>query len=215
MQQIFDESFILKLSKRQTNFELFNHVKNTLFSNLQDAKFFYNINPKNIFILNLDNFNELKDSDAVIAPMFFHKKNNIDNALKNIQSKLSERGILLGNIFGSFNLQILGSLLAGHDIKHFGKPLLRMLPAINIKTIGQLLQKHGFSKIVVSSEFVDFDFSNLKEALKFLQKSGETNCLVARDKTLLSGNVLKKYIENYQNPVRLSFEVCFFSCLNC
>ena len=214
MKEIFDDAFKVKSLAKHTDFTLFNSIYNILLESLEDAKFFYSINPQSSTILKNANLNESWKADAIFCPQFLHKLNNIEGVLKNVKSKLNEGGIFLGNFFGLANLKELGELLATEDVKQIGQPLHRMLPLMDIKTVGGLLQGAGFSRVVVSNEILEFEFKNLKEALYFLQKSGEANCLKLRDKTLLSGNVLKKYIASFQNPFTLKFDVCFFSCLN-
>lgn len=210
MQEIFDSKFIASKKSKQTDFRLYEAVYNTLLEAVEDAKFFYGINPKKIALLNEGD----EGADCILAPLSLHKQNDITNALKQIKAKLNKNGLFAGNFFGLNNLQELGELLAKEDVKHIGQPLHRMLPLMDIKTVGGLLQGAGFSQIVASNEVIEFEFTSLKEALHFLQSSGESNSLKLRDKTLLGGNVLKKYIASFQNPFTLKFDVCFFSCLN-
>jgi hypothetical protein len=217
MQEIFDTKFILNAKNKQQDFVLQMQVEALLQEALLDAKFFYGIDPENEVHLsyqNLMNLDEIKSVDAIFAPLILHKANNIEGVLTSLKKSLNNTGILLGNFFGLGNLHDLGVLFANEDAKRCGMPIQRMLPLMDIKTVGSILQKTGFKNIVVASEEVEFEFANLKDALKFLQKSAETNCLNVRDKTFLSGNVLKKYIEKYQNPFTLKFDICFFSCLN-
>ena len=217
MQEIFDTKFILNAKQKQRDFALQMQVEALLQEALLDAKFFYGIEPENEVHLSyqdLMNLGEIKDADVIFAPLILHKANNIDGVLNSLKKSLNNKGILLGNFFGLNNLYDLGALFANEDAKRCGMPIQRMLPFMDIKTVGSILQKAGFKNIVVASEEVEFEFPSLKDALKFLQKSGEANCLNMRDRSFLGANILKKYIENYQNPFILKFDICFFSCLN-
>jgi hypothetical protein len=210
MNEVFDEKFILRAGQRQADFRLYNAIYSKLLEMVEEAKFFYNISAVQTVLLQQD----FTKADCIMAPLTLHKTNNIEGVLKNIKGKLNRKGLFVGNFFGLENLRELGELLASEDAKIIGQPLVRMLPLLEIKTIGGLLQKAGFKNVMVFNEEICFDFANLKEALQFLQKSGEANCLMLRERSLLNGNVLKKYIESFKNPITLKFDVCFFSCLN-
>jgi hypothetical protein len=217
MQEIFDVDFILKAKAKQTDFALQMQVDALLQEALLDVKFFYGIEPKDEVHLSYQDLlklDEIEPSDVIFAPLVLHKANDIDGVLKALRGRLNEKGVLLGSFFGLNNLHELGVLFAEEDVKRCGMPIQRMLPLIDIKTVGGILQKAGFKNIVVASEEIEFQFSNLKQALEFLKKSGEANCLKMRDRSFLGANILKKYVENYQNPFILKFDVCFFSCLN-
>jgi hypothetical protein len=218
MQEIFDSQFILKQEVKIRDFALKMQIEALLLEAFSDAKFFYRIEPKEEVHLSFQDLGNLeeacKGADAIFAPLVLHKTNNIDDVLSRLKNCLNKNGILLGNFFGLGNLQELGELFAKEDFKRCGMPIPRMLPLMEIKTVGAILQKAGFKNIVVASEEIEFEFANLKEALIFLKHSGESNCLKMRDKTLLSGNILKKYLDTYKNSIKLKFDVCFFSCLN-
>ena len=140
--------------------------------------------------------------------------NNIEDYFKQVQELLKENGFFIGTFFGLNNLRELGEVLAEEDIKICGQPLQRMLPLMDIKTIGMLLSKAGFKKVVVQSLEFEFGEKTLPSAFQLLRAMGEGNVLKMRDKSFFSGNVLKKYLEKYEKNIKVTFDVCFFSCFS-
>jgi len=226
MQEIFDENKIKINYEKQTDYTLYEEICKIIIDDVKDIIFIHNLQPKLGFNLNPqnnffeENFKEFEISttqkgkfDYICAPLLLHKVNNLDLFLNNIKSKLNQNGIFCGNFFGLNNLQELGALLATEDISLCGQPLQRLLPLIDIKTVGMILQKNGFKNIAVSSISLSFEFENLKQALKFLKDNGESNCFKLREESLLAGTLLKKILAKYQKNITLKFDVCFFSCL--
>ena len=226
MQEIFDERKIIINAKRQTDYTLYEEICKIIIDDVKDVTFIHNLHPKlgvnlnpqnNFFEENFKAFEISKTKegkfDYICAPLLLHKVNNLDLFLNNIKARLNSNGIFCGNFFGLGNLQELGTLLAEEDISACGQPLQRLLPLIDIKTVGMILQKNGFKNIAVSSIPLSFEFESLKQALHFLKENGESNCFKLREGSLLSGSLLKKILEKYQKNITLGFDVCFFSCL--
>jgi NADH dehydrogenase [ubiquinone] 1 alpha subcomplex assembly factor 5 len=236
MQEIFDRKAILKQEGGQKDFRLYHSISKILAEDLEESFLIYkkklqkalNLNTKDGFLPDLlkkqsietrevnifeADLNEISDKfELILAPLFLHKANNIKVVLKDIKNLLLSGGMFVGTFFGLSNLQDLGILLSNEDVSICGQPLQRMLPLVDIKTIGNMLSEAGFKSPVVYSFPVSFKFENLKEALYFLKDSGEGNVLKMREKSFFSGNVLKKYLAKYQNSITLEFEICFFSC---
>jgi hypothetical protein len=236
MQEIFDLKAIIMQEEKRKDFRLYNAISEILAEDLEESFLIYrkklqkalNLNGKDGFLPDLlkkqgietrevnifeADFQEISDKfDLILAPLFLHKTNNIKGVLKDIKNLLLNGGMFVGTFFGLSNLQDLGILLSNEDISVCGQPLQRMLPLMDIKTIGNMLSEAGFQSPVVYSFPVSFEFENLKKALYFLKDSGEGNVLKMREKSFLSGNVLKKYLEKYKNSIILEFEICFFSC---
>lgn len=214
MQEIFDTAKILKQTR--VDFSLYEKVNEVLQECVEDAKFIYSFGPTSFLTLDfLQNLAMIEGRfDVISAPLFLHKMNNIEDYFKQVKGLLNENGFFIGTFFGLNNLRELGEVLAEEDIKICGQPLQRMLPLMDIKTIGMLLSKNGFKKVVVQSLELEFGEKTLPSALKFLRDIGEGNVLKIRDKTFFSGNVLKKYLEKYEKNIKVTFDVCFFSCFS-
>jgi NADH dehydrogenase [ubiquinone] 1 alpha subcomplex assembly factor 5 len=236
MQEIFDLKSIIMQGEKRKDFRLYHAISEILAEDLEESFLIYkkklqkalNLNGKDGFLPDLlkkqgietrevnifeADFQEISDKfDLILAPLFLHKTNNIKGVLMDIKTLLLSGGMFVGTFFGLSNLQDLGILLSNEDISICGQPLQRMLPLVDIKTIGNMLSEAGFKSPVVYSFPVSFEFENLKQGLYFLKNSGEGNVLKIREKSFLSGNVLKKYLEKYKNSITLEFEICFFSC---
>ena len=185
MQEIFDKKAILKNEKGQVNFDLFHEISTNLVADLPDTFFIFKQNPKTALNLNkkdgflteilnkMDilttevNFFETilaeitEKFPLVLAPLCLHKAENIKEVLIQIKSLLTENGIFVGNFFGLSSLEELGILLASEDISICGQPLQRILPLMEIKTIGMLLSGAGFKNVVVQNVPISFNFANL------------------------------------------------------
>lgn len=212
MQEIFDEKKISINKRKQTDFILLNEVEKIIEERRGDVEFIYNIRPKSVFTINSLTLPSAK-YDCIIAPMLLHKVNDINLFLQKIKESMNGEGIFYGNFFGLNNLKGLGEFFAKEDIAYCKQPLQRILPLIDIKTIGTMLQKNGFKNVVVESVMLNFEFENLQQALKFLKENGESNCFALRNNNFLAGNILKKILAKYTENVTLEFDICFFACL--
>lgn len=226
MQEIFDTEKIKINKLKQSDYTLYDEICKIILDDLEDVIFIHNLTPKrglnlnpqnNFFTENCKHFEvtNIKEGrfDYICAPLLLHKMNNLDLFFTDIKQNVNPNGIFCGTFFGLENLRELGEELAKEDIKLIGQPLQRLLPVIDIKTIGMMLQKNGFKNIAVSSSTLTFEFNNLKQALQFIKNNGESNCFKMKNQSLLAGNVLKKILAKQSESVIINFDICFFSCL--
>lgn len=236
MQEIFEKSAILINEAKQTDFKLFHQVSDVIIETLEETLLIYGkvltkalnlnkkdgyfsqkliakgISAKDLEFFNTDLKEEKEKFPLILAPLCLHKVSNINETMIEIRELLNEKGIFIGTFFGLGNLEELGKLLASEDIKICGQAMQRLLPLIDIKTIGSILTKAGFKNIVIETIPISFEFESLKSALQFLKNSGEGNVLKVREKSFISGSVLKKYVDNFAKITNIQFELSVFVC---
>ncbi len=112
------------------------------------------------------------------------------------------------NFFGDKTLSELQKRLIDIELKYLGGSSPRVIPFIDIKSAGTLIQSAGFKMPVIDSEDITINHSCLYGLLNDLRGMGQTNCMESTYKPLnrevlniLGKGLLKK------NKVRSIFEL--------
>lgn len=229
MQELFDEKKNLLNYAKQTSTTLYEKVCDILISELEDIKLIYNLNNNNTTLNThiLSSSQEIMQSklmqightfannqmhNYIFSPLYLHRQNNLNAVLSNVSKILAPKGLFMGTFFGVNNMLSLGQLLANEDAKYTTKQIARMMPLLDLQNIGKMLLTAGFENVVVQSTTLNFNFQSLKEALYFIKDNGESSSFKFKEQSLLSGNILKKTLDNFKYPVNLELDICVFSC---
>jgi SAM-dependent methyltransferase len=138
-----------------------------------------------------------KSFDVITSVLRWHWANDLPGVLLQLNKMLAPEGLLIGNLLGEQTLVELRDVLyqAEMDIKGGASP--RVSPAIDIKTLGMLLQRAGFQSPVVDVEKVQVVYPSMPSLLMDLKAMGETSALVKHG-GMLRRDILKYAFEKYQ-----------------
>jgi hypothetical protein len=228
---IFNQKIIdIHWQRAKNNFEqhnyLYNSICDDLFDNLMDLtnfkpKTFVDLSNKNNYLtqkiitqFNCENKIEMSQKiDLIVAPMLLHSINNPVEELKNIASHLNKNGVFIGTFFGGKTLQELReSFIAIESQNRFFYP--HVVPMVDIKDAGKIMQLAGFSDIIVHSDIINIKYKNCQNLMRSLKYMGENNPLAKQNKGFYSKNILQKVLEYHDkkfNSTTFDVVYCFGS----
>lgn len=115
-----------------------------------------------------------KKYNLVIAPLCLHSINDLPGVLKQIFLSLKEDGVLIANVIGEQILGLFHRVLAEAELEQTGKFHPRVHPALDIRLIGNLLTRAGFTLPVSDVMVVPMAYKNLLTLFKDIRMMGES-----------------------------------------
>lgn len=119
--------------------------------------------------------------DAVVSNLSMHWINDLPNALAQINRVLKPDGVFMGTIFGGDTLYELRTSLQLAELERLGGMSPRMSPLVDLKDVGSLLNRAGFTMLTIDAEdIVVGGFPNITAVCEDLQCMGEQNAVHSR-----------------------------------
>lgn len=202
--------------------ELLNRLGTHTLINTSSVTPIFKCNPKNGNIANkysliVDEENlSFADNqfDLIISILNLHLINDLPGCLIQLKNSLKPGGVLIASLFGERNLNELRAALIKTELECFGGISPRMIPTIELKQLGGLLQRAGFSMPIVDKDTLEVHYSSPIKLLHDLRNMSETNILLDRNKKYLGKEFWLKFNNNYiadysydQNSVIATFEI--------
>lgn len=155
--------------------------------------------------------------DLILSLLNLHNINDLPRCLMQLRNSLRPNGILIASMLGERTLPELRATLIKTELEHNGGVSPRMMPCVELKQLGTLLQKTGFNMPVVDKDHLEIHYSNPLELLYDLRNMGETNIMLNRNKKYVGKEFWKKFSKNYiseffteDNLYIASFEILTF-----
>ena len=146
--------------------------------------------------------------DVVLSTFVIHWIEELPVFLKNLKKIMKPDSLLLINFFGGKTLSELQKQLINHEIKYLGGSSPRVMPFIDIKSAGALIQNSGFKVPIIDSEKINISHKSLLSLFKDLRGMGQTNCMSSVSRPLrkdtistLENSMIKK------NKITTTFEL--------
>ena len=156
--------------------------------------------------------------NLIVSNLNLHTVNDLPGVLLQINNALEPDGLFIGSIFGGLTLFELRKTFHEADVLTSGEPFPRVLPFLDIKDAGNLLQRAGFSLIVADVDKIEVQFSSLKKLFYDLRYMGEANSMTKRKKNFSTksffkrtNQLYKEYFTNKNGKLTATFEVIYFS----
>ena len=118
--------------------------------------------------------------DLVISNLTMQYNNDVVGALVQYYNNLQKGGLFICTLLGGDTLKELKEAMIEADLKCFGKVYNRIIPMIEIKQMGGLLQRAKFDIPICVSEEVVVTYPDIYTMLKELKSMGLGNCLLNR-----------------------------------
>lgn len=155
--------------------------------------------------------------DLIISILNLHNINDLPGCLTQLKNSLNTNGILIASMLGEKTLPELRTTLAKTEIKHYCGISPRVIPFIELKQLGSLLQRIGFNMPVIDKTHIEIHYSNPLKLLHDLRNMGETNIMLNRNKKYVGKEFWKEFSRNYirdfstvDNQCIASFEILTF-----
>jgi hypothetical protein len=143
---------------------------------------------------------------------------DIPGALLQIRRVLKPDGLFIGAMFGGDTLHQLRESMMQAEMEVRGGAAPRVIPFVDKRDAGALLQRAGFALPVVDSERFTVTYDSLPRLLRELRGMGESNPLKDRDRKPLTREVIARaaqiYAERFaESDGRLpaTFEIIFMT----
>ncbi len=137
--------------------------------------------------------------DLVVHAMSLHWANDIVGQLVQCRRALKPDGLFMGTLLGGQTLHELRSALAEAEVAVKGGLSPRVAPMGEVRDLGGLLQRAGFTLPVADVTTLTVSYQNALNLMQELRGMGEANALNARQKTLTQRQILLKAAEIYEN----------------
>lgn len=152
------------------------------------------------FIPDTDTLDLEPDScDLILHALCLHTANDPVGQLVQMRRALRPDGLMIAVLFGGQTLQELRQALAYGETQVEGGLSPRINPMGEIRDLGALLQRAGFSLPVADSVPLTLSYPNPLALMKDVQGMGESNVLSTRRKQFLKRETLAKAVEWYDH----------------
>lgn len=157
---------------------------------------------------------EPQSVDLVASALTLQLVNDLPGALAQIVRALSPDGLMIAALLGGETLRELREawLIAEDDIAGGASP--RVAPFADVRQLGALLQRAGFTLPVADSDIVTVRYASPLALMRDLRSWGASNMLAARRRQPVSRRLLMRATDVYQQRfsdsdgrVRATFEI--------
>jgi NADH dehydrogenase [ubiquinone] 1 alpha subcomplex assembly factor 5 len=136
--------------------------------------------------------------DLITSHLILQTQEDVVGQLIQTRLKLKSDGLFMGTVLGGETLQELRLAFLAAEAA-LGLPHTpHVLPFMDVRTAGTLLQRAGFALPVVESEIVTLHYGSLMRLFKDLRGMGATNCLLTRSRHFMRRELFLKTLEIYE-----------------
>lgn len=161
---------------------------------------------------------EPESANLILSPLSLHLVNDTPGTLIRIRRALKPDGLFLAAIPGSGTLQELRDVLLSAEAELTGGASPRVIPFADVRDVGALLQRAGFSLPVVDAETYTVRYDSLFPLMRDLRAMGMTNPLAGRSRVPVTRRFFVRaaelYAERYSDPdgrIRATFSIIYAS----
>jgi len=161
---------------------------------------------------------EPQSANLIIAPLSLHLTNDTPGVFIQVRRALKPDGLFLAAIPGSGTLQELRDVLLATEAEMTGGASPRVIPFADVRDVGSLLQRAGFSLPVIDAESYTVRYDSIFPLMKDLRAMGMANPLAARSRKPLTRAFFLRaaeiYAERYSDPdgrIRATFSIIYVS----
>lgn len=161
---------------------------------------------------------EPSSADLVVANLGLHWVNDLPGLLVQIKNALRPDGLFCAALFGGQTLHELRHSLITAESEICGGATARVIPFADVKDLGSLLQRAGFSLPVTDMDTLTLTYEHPLNLMQELRGMGEANALAARPRTFWRRDVLLRACNIYQQQfsrddgrVAATFEVMYLT----
>jgi len=161
---------------------------------------------------------EPQSANLVLAPLSLHLTNDTPGVFIQIRRALKPDGLFLAAIPGAGTLQELRDVLLAAEVEMTGGASPRVIPFADVRDIGSLMQRAGFTLPVIDAENYTVRYDSLFPLMRDLRAMGMSNPLAARSRMPLTRAFFLRaaeiYAERYSDPdgrIRATFSIIYVS----
>ncbi len=141
---------------------------------------------------------EAESHDLAISLATLHETNDVPGMLAQIRRALRPDGLFLACLPGGDTLHELRDSLLAAEAELTGAAHARVLPFLDVRDAGALLQRAGFALPVADRETLTVRYDTMFDLMRDLRAMGATNSLVTRKKTFTPRQIFLRAARHYQ-----------------
>lgn len=156
--------------------------------------------------------------DLVVSLLDLHETNDTPGVLAQIRQSLKPDGLFLACVPGGNTLAELRQSLLAAEAEITGAANARVLPFMDVRDAGGLLQRVGFSLPVTDTESLTVRYDTMFHLMRDLRAMGATNTLASRSRSFASLALFRRaaeiYAEEFADPdgrIRATFTFIWMS----
>jgi SAM-dependent methyltransferase len=156
--------------------------------------------------------------DLVTSVLSLHVVNDLPGTLVQIRRVLKPDGLFVAALFAGETLRELRLAIAAAEAEIYGGASPRVAPFADVRDLGALLQRAGFTLPVADVERLTVHYRELSRLFADLRGLGETNTLAGRRKKFISRPFLQKLKAEYatrfvddEGKFAATFEIVFLT----
>ncbi|MCB2053724.1 MAG: methyltransferase domain-containing protein [Geminicoccaceae bacterium] len=156
--------------------------------------------------------------DAVLSLLDLHAIDDLPGALAQSRTMLRPDGLFLAAFPGGETLGELRYALMQAELERRGGATARIVPLVDIRDAGALLQRAGFALPVADTDRLDLTYAHLLDLIADLRAIGETNPLMRSSRSPLDRTIFLRtaeiYAETFADPrgrIRATFDLLFMT----
>ncbi|MCQ0988986.1 methyltransferase domain-containing protein [Jiella marina] len=157
-------------------------------------------------------------ADLVVSTMSLQFVNDVPGVLAQIRRTLKPDGLFLAAFLGGDTLHELRAALIQAEAESTGGASPRVLPFIDVREAGALLQRAGFALPVTDLDRLTVRYDNLFALARDLRQMGAANMLHQRSRRPASRAMFLRaaevYAERFADPdgrIRATFDIIYLS----
>jgi SAM-dependent methyltransferase len=156
--------------------------------------------------------------DLVVSALSLQFVNDLPGTLVQIRRALRSDGLLLAALAGGDSLTELRECFAGAEAEIEGGISPHVIPFVDVRAAGALLQRAGFALPVTDLDRMTVRYSSPMALMHDIRAMGATNPLIERSRHPLKRATLRRMIELYgqrfadpDQRIRATFEIVWLS----
>ncbi|MFL5237409.1 MAG: methyltransferase domain-containing protein [Rhizomicrobium sp.] len=155
--------------------------------------------------------------DLIVSVLSLHAVNDLPGALIQMRRALRPDGLFMAALFGGETLQELRAALAAGEIQIRGGASLRVAPFSDVRDLGALLHRAGFTLPVADVERTTVHYRDFAALLADLRALGETNALCQRSRKFLRRDIIGTALTEYADAhtvdgrLRATFDIVYLT----
>jgi len=161
---------------------------------------------------------EPQSVNLVLSPLALHLTNDTPGVLVQIRRALKPDGLFLAAIPGAGTLGELRDVLLTTEVELYGGASPRVIPFPDIRDVGGLMQRAGFTLPVIDEESFTVRYDNLFALMRDLRAMGMANPLLGRSRKPVGRafflKAAERYAGRYADPdgrIRATFSIIYVS----
>jgi NADH dehydrogenase [ubiquinone] 1 alpha subcomplex assembly factor 5 len=191
--------------------------------NLIESQAFFQHNPKAIQIIADEEHPPFAANqfDLIVSILNLHSINDLPGCLSRLRKSLKPNGVIIASLFGENNLPELRETLITTEMELFKGISPRMMPCIEMKQLGSLLQRASFASPIIDKDTATVYYQNPMSLLQDIQNMSENNIMLNRSKNYVGKAFWDRFSENYiqnfsvnEHEVIASFEILTLTAIN-